>query len=69
MFVCRENQCRSNSNMLHRNYVKIRGVGADLSLVVGRTVVFSNCGARLFFSIKPICATHSYCSIADSERQ
>ena len=49
MFVCRENQHRSNSNMVHRTYIKIRGVGADLPLVVGRTVVLNNCGARFFF--------------------
>ena len=36
--------------MVHRTYVKIRGVGADLPLVVGRTVVLNNCGARFFFS-------------------
>jgi hypothetical protein len=49
MFFCRENQYRSNSNMVHRTCVKIHGVGADLPLVFGRTVVFSNCGARFFF--------------------
>jgi len=35
--------------MVHRSYVNIRGEGADLPLVVGRTVVFSNCDARFFF--------------------
>jgi hypothetical protein len=35
--------------MVHRSYVQIRGVVVDLPVVVGRAVVFNNCGARFFF--------------------
>jgi hypothetical protein len=35
--------------MVHRIYVTIRGVGVDLLVIVGRTIVFNNWGARFFF--------------------
>ena len=74
MFVCRENQYRSNSNMVRMTRVKIRGMGADL-LICRLWLGVQSCSITVvtvpffFFFLKPISATHSYYSIADSERQ